>query len=102
MDTSEGNSQKQPKDGVDLEKEKEAAETATESSSNKERAETAEALQVAAATALGAAATKAKYLAGIEERRMKSLVAQLVESQMKKVFMSNICFTTVQSFFSWS
>ncbi|KAI3413864.1 hypothetical protein GPALN_011339 [Globodera pallida] len=45
---------------------------------------TSEAIQVAAATALGAAATKAKYLVGVEEKRMKALVAQLVEAQMKK------------------
>ncbi|KAL3117243.1 hypothetical protein niasHT_007646 [Heterodera trifolii] len=45
---------------------------------------TTEAIQVAAATALGAAATKAKYLVGVEEKRMKALVAQLVEAQMKK------------------
>jgi SWI/SNF related-matrix-associated actin-dependent regulator of chromatin subfamily C len=49
-----------------------------------------EAVQVAAATALGAAAAKAKYLAGVEERRMKALVAQLVETQMKKVTLVNI------------
>ncbi|KAF7637479.1 hypothetical protein Mgra_00002998 [Meloidogyne graminicola] len=42
-------------------------------------------IQIAAATALGAAAAKAKYLASVEERRMKGLVAQLVETQMKKL-----------------
>ncbi|CAD6190004.1 unnamed protein product [Caenorhabditis auriculariae] len=46
-----------------------------------------EAVQAAAATALGAAAVKAKHLALIEERRIKSLVAQLVETQMKKLEM---------------
>lgn len=39
---------------------------------------------MAAGTALGAAAVKAKYLVGVEEKRMKGLVAQLVEAQMKK------------------
>lgn len=34
---------------------------------------------------LAAAAVKAKHLANVEERRMKSLVAQLVETQMKKL-----------------
>ncbi|KAI6222914.1 SWI/SNF complex subunit SMARCC2 [Aphelenchoides fujianensis] len=46
---------------------------------------TAENIQVAAASALSAAAVKAKHLANMEERRMKSLVAQLVETQMKKL-----------------
>jgi len=55
-------------------------------SKNKESSTMSENIQVAAATALGAAAAKAKYLAGVEERRMKGLVAQLVETQMKKVF----------------
>uniref|UniRef100_A0A8C7UWC4 SWI/SNF related BAF chromatin remodeling complex subunit C1b n=1 Tax=Oncorhynchus mykiss TaxID=8022 RepID=A0A8C7UWC4_ONCMY len=39
----------------------------------------------AAAAALGAAATKAKHLAAVEERKIKSLVALLVETQMKKL-----------------
>ncbi|GMS83411.1 hypothetical protein PENTCL1PPCAC_5586, partial [Pristionchus entomophagus] len=46
-----------------------------------------EAVQAAASAALGAAAVKAKHLATIEERRIKSLVAQLVETQMKKLEM---------------
>uniref|UniRef100_A0A914MNW0 SWI/SNF complex subunit SMARCC2 n=2 Tax=Meloidogyne TaxID=189290 RepID=A0A914MNW0_MELIC len=54
-------------------------------SKNKESVTMSENIQVAAATALGAAAAKAKYLAGVEERRMKGLVAQLVETQMKKL-----------------
>lgn len=47
----------------------------------------AEKVQVAAAAALSAAAVKAKHLSTIEERRIKSLVAQLVETQMKKLEM---------------
>lgn len=39
----------------------------------------------AAAAALAAAAVKAKHLAGVEERKIKSLVALLVETQMKKL-----------------
>lgn len=39
----------------------------------------------AAASALAAAAVKAKHLASVEERRIKSLVALLVETQMKKL-----------------
>ncbi|CAJ0582638.1 unnamed protein product, partial [Mesorhabditis spiculigera] len=44
-----------------------------------------ETVQTAAAAALGAAAAKAKHLAQLEERRIKSLVAQLVETQMRKL-----------------
>eukprot|EP00058_Branchiostoma_floridae_P022140 XP_002607630.1 hypothetical protein BRAFLDRAFT_84681 [Branchiostoma floridae] len=39
----------------------------------------------AAAAALSAAAVKAKHLAAVEERKIKSLVALLVETQMKKL-----------------
>lgn len=46
-----------------------------------------ESVQAAAGAALAAAAVKAKHLATIEERRIKSLVAQLVETQMKKLEM---------------
>lgn len=42
-------------------------------------------LSTAAASALGAAAVKAKHLAAVEERKIKSLVAFLVETQMKKL-----------------
>nr|NVI75805.1 moira [Cucujiformia] len=41
-------------------------------------------IQSAAAAALAAAAVKAKHLAAVEERKIKSLVALLVETQMKK------------------
>ena len=41
--------------------------------------------QTAAASALGAAAVKARHLASVEERKIKSLVALLVETQMKKL-----------------
>lgn len=40
---------------------------------------------MAAAAALASAATKAKHLAAVEERKIKSLVALLVETQMKKL-----------------
>uniref|UniRef100_A0A8C6KWM2 SWI/SNF related BAF chromatin remodeling complex subunit C1b n=1 Tax=Nothobranchius furzeri TaxID=105023 RepID=A0A8C6KWM2_NOTFU len=40
---------------------------------------------VAAAAALLSAASKAKHLAAVEERKIKSLVALLVETQMKKL-----------------
>ncbi|ESN93812.1 hypothetical protein HELRODRAFT_193880 [Helobdella robusta] len=42
-------------------------------------------LNTAAAAALAAAAVKAKHLAAVEERKIKSLVALLVETQMKKL-----------------
>ena len=41
--------------------------------------------QSAAAAALASAAVKAKHLAAVEERKIKSLVALLVETQMKKL-----------------
>merc|ERR1711971_683447 len=40
-------------------------------------------LQGAASAALASAAVKAKHLAAVEERKIKSLVALLVETQMK-------------------
>lgn len=42
-------------------------------------------MQSAAAAALSSAAVKAKHLAAVEERKIKSLVALLVETQMKKL-----------------
>merc|ERR1719297_162944 len=42
-------------------------------------------LQAAAASGLSSAAVKAKHLAAVEERKIKSLVALLVETQMKKL-----------------
>ena len=41
--------------------------------------------QTAGAAALAGAAVKARHLANIEERKIKSLVALLVETQMKKL-----------------
>lgn len=42
-------------------------------------------VETAAAAALAAGAVKAKHLASVEERKIKSLVALLVETQMKKL-----------------
>lgn len=42
-------------------------------------------LGTAAACALAAAAIKARHLASVEEKRIKGLVAQLVETQLKKL-----------------
>ena len=41
--------------------------------------------QSSASSALSATAVKAKHLAAVEERKIKSLVALLVETQMKKL-----------------
>ena len=46
-------------------------------------------LQSSAAAALSSAAVKAKHLAAVEERKIKSLVALLVETQMKKLLRIN-------------
>lgn len=42
-------------------------------------------LQRAASAALASAAVKAKHMSALEERKIKSLVALLVETQMKKL-----------------
>lgn len=42
-------------------------------------------MQRAAAAALASAAVKAKHMSALEERKIKSLVALLVETQMKKL-----------------
>ncbi|KAH8310336.1 hypothetical protein KR044_000810, partial [Drosophila immigrans] len=52
---------------------------------NKEGAFSENNMQTAAAAALASAAVKAKHLAALEERKIKSLVALLVETQMKKL-----------------
>ncbi|CAD5222635.1 unnamed protein product [Bursaphelenchus okinawaensis] len=73
----------------DSNKDEESMETDEKSEETEVVAETrkvvSEKVQTAAASALAAAAVKARHLANLEERRMKSLVAQLVETQMKKL-----------------
>ena len=64
--------------------EKEVVKAGTELT-EKERLLNEAQLSTAAAAALGAAAVKAKHLAAVEERKIKSLVAFLVETQMKKL-----------------
>lgn len=54
-------------------------------SSEKSKLFTEASVQTAAAAALASAAVKAKHLAAVEERKIKSLVALLVETQMKKL-----------------
>ncbi|XP_065609949.1 SWI/SNF complex subunit SMARCC2 isoform X4 [Cyrtonyx montezumae] len=80
----------------ELEKEKEAKETQEETPKELPEPEAERKAKVerdigegnlstAAAAALAAAAVKAKHLAAVEERKIKSLVALLVETQMKKL-----------------
>ncbi|KAI5740617.1 hypothetical protein M8J76_005574 [Diaphorina citri] len=61
------------------------AEQTTRVETEKERLVKDAQLQSAAAAALASAAVKAKHLAAVEERKIKSLVALLVETQMKKL-----------------
>ncbi|KAK7864658.1 hypothetical protein R5R35_012427 [Gryllus longicercus] len=70
-----------PAEVKDEQKEEEAVPSETESERMVKDAQ----LQSAAAAALAAAAVKAKHLAAVEERKIKSLVALLVETQMKKL-----------------
>ncbi|KAK7485068.1 hypothetical protein BaRGS_00023707, partial [Batillaria attramentaria] len=80
-----------PKTGEDKEKtgeekdeeKKEGEKKAGDSTEVKDDA--AASVATAAAAALSAAAVKAKHLAAVEERKIKSLVALLVETQMKKL-----------------
>lgn len=60
-------------------------EEGTEKSSSLERPPSEGNVKTASAAALAAAAVKAKHLANVEERKIKSLVALLVETQMKKL-----------------
>ncbi|XP_013066395.2 SWI/SNF complex subunit SMARCC2-like isoform X1 [Biomphalaria glabrata] len=61
--------------------EKEIKQAVTED----ERLNDASVIATAAAAALASAAVKAKHLAAVEERKIKGLVALLVETQMKKL-----------------
>uniref|UniRef100_A0A8B9V1P9 SWI/SNF related, matrix associated, actin dependent regulator of chromatin subfamily c member 2 n=1 Tax=Anas zonorhyncha TaxID=75864 RepID=A0A8B9V1P9_9AVES len=93
----EKESDKGDSDGTgDLEKEKEAKEAQDEVPKEPPEPEAERKAKVerdigegnlstAAAAALAAAAVKAKHLAAVEERKIKSLVALLVETQMKKL-----------------
>ncbi|NXI67362.1 SMRC2 protein, partial [Anseranas semipalmata] len=93
----EKESDKGDSDGAgDLEKEKEAKEVQDEAPKEPPEPEAERKAKVerdigegnlstAAAAALAAAAVKAKHLAAVEERKIKSLVALLVETQMKKL-----------------
>ena len=67
------------------EQESKSTDTVSESDPAKDKLMNEAQLSTAAASALGAAAVKAKHLAAVEERKIKSLVAFLVETQMKKL-----------------
>ncbi len=95
METDEEEKSKEKKEGEAHPEgdssEKEKGESSKEAEAEEEaRPETEEeklakdsTLQAAAAASLSAAAVKAKHLAAVEERKIKSLVALLVETQMK-------------------
>ncbi|XP_038234131.1 SWI/SNF complex subunit SMARCC2 isoform X4 [Dermochelys coriacea] len=76
--------EKEPKEGQE-EVSKDLAEAESERKTKVERDIGEGNLSTAAAAALAAAAVKAKHLAAVEERKIKSLVALLVETQMKKL-----------------
>ncbi|XP_074835952.1 SWI/SNF complex subunit SMARCC2 isoform X2 [Carettochelys insculpta] len=76
--------EKDPREGQE-EVPKDLAEAEAERKTKVERDIGEGNLSTAAAAALAAAAVKAKHLAAVEERKIKSLVALLVETQMKKL-----------------
>ncbi|XP_058678215.1 SWI/SNF complex subunit SMARCC2 isoform X2 [Ammospiza caudacuta] len=82
--TGEPEKDKEVKEGPD-EAPKEPSEPEGERKAKVERDIGEGNLSTAAAAALAAAAVKAKHLAAVEERKIKSLVALLVETQMKKL-----------------
>ncbi|XP_042636010.1 SWI/SNF complex subunit SMARCC2 isoform X1 [Catharus ustulatus] len=82
--TGEPEKEKEVKEGPD-ETPKEPPEPEAERKAKVERDIGEGNLSTAAAAALAAAAVKAKHLAAVEERKIKSLVALLVETQMKKL-----------------
>merc|ERR1711997_1216038 len=73
------------KKGGEKKPEKKAEETVKKPETAKDRLIKDGQLQGAASAALASAAVKAKHLAAVEERKIKSLVALLVETQMKKL-----------------
>ena len=93
METDEGDVKKEKQEEDDeKEKTKKEEDKKEEKAVEPKRPETAQdrlikdaQLQSAASAALASAAVKAKHLAAVEERKIKSLVALLVETQMKKL-----------------
>merc|ERR1712107_876264 len=78
-------SKENEKKGEEKKPEKKADEIVKKPETAKDRLIKDGQLQGAAAAALSSAAVKAKHLAAVEERKIKSLVALLVETQMKKL-----------------
>ena len=91
METDEGDVKKEKEDEEE-DKDKTKKEEDKKDKGEPKKPETAQdrlikdaQLQSAASAALASAAVKAKHLAAVEERKIKSLVALLVETQMKKL-----------------
>ncbi|XP_076870717.1 SWI/SNF complex subunit SMARCC2 [Brachyhypopomus gauderio] len=82
-DMGDGEKEKEGKEGAD--EGPREGESEVERKAKVEREVGEGNLATAAASALAAAAVKAKHLAAVEERKIKSLVALLVETQMKKL-----------------
>merc|ERR1712107_908384 len=78
-------SKENEKKGEEKKPEKKADEIVKKPETAKDRLIKDGQLQGAASAALASAAVKAKHLAAVEERKIKSLVALLVETQMKKL-----------------
>jgi len=84
-DKSKDKDDKKDKEEKDKEKEKDSAALDKKPETAQDRLIKDGQLQGAASAALSSAAVKAKHLAAVEERKIKSLVALLVETQMKKL-----------------
>ncbi|XP_076034317.1 SWI/SNF- related protein mor isoform X2 [Oratosquilla oratoria] len=80
-----GEEEKKEEKSENKEEKKEETPEEKKMDAERERLRKDASLQQAASAALGAAAVKAKHLAAVEERKIKSLVALLVETQMKKL-----------------
>merc|ERR1711994_431332 len=78
-------SKEKEKKGEEKKPEKKAEEIVKKPETAKDRLIKDGQLQGAASAASASAAVKAKHLAAVEERKIKSLVALLVETQMKKL-----------------
>ncbi|OCT73769.1 hypothetical protein XELAEV_18032733mg [Xenopus laevis] len=83
-DAESADKQKAPEDDAE-DKENESTKEADPAKKKAENDLCEANVAMAAAAALASAATKAKHLAAVEERKIKSLVALLVETQMKKL-----------------
>ena len=84
-DAAEKKKQEEEEKEKEKEKEKEEDEATAAAASEKQKLIKDAQLQAAASAALSSAAVKARHLAAAEERKIKSLVALLVETQMKKL-----------------